>query len=513
MKTIGIIAEYNPFHNGHQYQIAKAKERTGADACIVVMSGDFTQRGTPAVWDKHKRTHMALLGGADLVLELPACYATASAAYFARGAVTLLNSLGVVDVLCFGSECPDTSLLQNAAVLFAREPEPYQKQLKKALKDGLSYPAARARAYASCQADLTAQPAAAPSDLLPQRSLPDPGGFLTQPNNILGVEYCKCLLQLHSSIRPMALERLGAGHHEPLPGYDSAGYDNHGYDNHGYDHHGYDNHGYDNHEYDNHEYDNHEYDDHGYDQHEDDTPGYGNASLAQSGAHRTQLPQPDRFASARAIRGILTDPREKQPFQKLQPYLPQTTLKLLSQDWQNAGPITASDFSGLLHYRLLTDEAGGFSHYLDISSDLSDKIQKKLPAYEGFDSFCDTLKSKDLTHSRISRALCHILLQSTQADMDAYLAAGCIFYARLLGFGPKALPVLSAIKRNSSIPLLAKPADAPGLLAKLSPSLEKPAQTMFARDIYASHVYQSVVQHKFGRQYLQQEYSRPVITL
>lgn len=112
MKTAGIIAEYNPFHNGHQYQMETVRHLTGADFVIVAMSGDFMQRGVPAIADKYTRTRMALLGGADLVLELPAVWATASAEYFAAGGVQLLGKTGVVDTLCYGCETPEKELMQ-----------------------------------------------------------------------------------------------------------------------------------------------------------------------------------------------------------------------------------------------------------------------------------------------------------------------------------------------------------------------------------------------------------------
>ena len=115
MKTAGIIAEYNPFHTGHEYQIQYVRKELGADYIIVAMSGDFVQRGTPALLSKYTRTKMALLGGADLVLELPVSVSTASAELFARGGVQLLEGLGVVDTLCFGSECGDTSILMELA--------------------------------------------------------------------------------------------------------------------------------------------------------------------------------------------------------------------------------------------------------------------------------------------------------------------------------------------------------------------------------------------------------------
>ena len=135
MKTVGLITEYNPFHNGHAYHIEKAKMLTGADRVIVVMSGDFVQRGAPAVMPKHLRAESALLSGASLIIELPVCFATGSAEYFAQGAISLLNQLGCIDSICFGSECGDLHLLKEIAQLLADEPIEYQAALKQALKD------------------------------------------------------------------------------------------------------------------------------------------------------------------------------------------------------------------------------------------------------------------------------------------------------------------------------------------------------------------------------------------
>ena len=115
MKTAGIIAEYNPFHNGHSYHIRETRRITGADYIIVVMSGDFCQRGIPAISDKYLRAEMALENGADLVLELPVRFSTASAEFFAYGAITILNGIGVTDALCFGSECSNISALSEIA--------------------------------------------------------------------------------------------------------------------------------------------------------------------------------------------------------------------------------------------------------------------------------------------------------------------------------------------------------------------------------------------------------------
>ena len=119
MITAGIVCEYNPFHNGHRYHIEKTRE--SANACICVMSGNFTQRGRPAIADKFTRARCAVSGGADLVLELPAVFAVRSAETFARGAIGLLDALGCVDLLSFGCECGSLSALEKAAELLSRE--------------------------------------------------------------------------------------------------------------------------------------------------------------------------------------------------------------------------------------------------------------------------------------------------------------------------------------------------------------------------------------------------------
>lgn len=196
MKVTGIIAEYNPFHKGHEYQIKKARELTDADYVVIVMSGDFTQRGAPALLDKYTRAGMALACGADLVLELPVRYACASAEYFAGGAVSLLNGLGVVDYLCFGSESGDTAKIASAAeALLTAEKDPeFRRRIKQTQKEGLSYPAARAKAL-NFSNDTDAE-------------------FWTLPNNILGIEYCKALTLSQSKISPLTILRQGAAYHE-----------------------------------------------------------------------------------------------------------------------------------------------------------------------------------------------------------------------------------------------------------------------------------------------------------
>lgn len=138
MKIVGLITEYNPFHNGHLYHLEQALDITGADAAIALMSGNYVQRGAPAIMPKHLRAQVALEAGVPLVLELPVCYATGSAEYFASGAVSLFQRLGCVDAICFGSECGDYSLLERIAQVTAEEPEEYRFSLQEALREGMS---------------------------------------------------------------------------------------------------------------------------------------------------------------------------------------------------------------------------------------------------------------------------------------------------------------------------------------------------------------------------------------
>ena len=154
MRVSSIISEYNPFHEGHKYHMEKTKKITNSDFCIVVMSGNFTQRGTPAIIDKYARAKQSLLNGADLVIELPVPFATASAEGFAFGAVSILEKLGVVNHLVFGSECGDIESLNKIAGFLATESLEYQNRLSYFLKQGFSYPKARANTLHEFFSDL-----------------------------------------------------------------------------------------------------------------------------------------------------------------------------------------------------------------------------------------------------------------------------------------------------------------------------------------------------------------------
>lgn len=197
MKAVGLVTEYNPLHNGHIYHIRKSVEITNADVCIAVMSGNFVQRGEPAIIDKYSRCQAAVASGINLLVELPSYYALSSAEMFADGAVKTLAALGTGSMV-FGSECGDISLLKDIAKLLILEPENYKELLKKNLRKGQTFPKARQNAL----------------EQVMQQSFDT---LLSSPNNILGIEYIKAILKRNAKITPHTLLRQGAGYHELQP--------------------------------------------------------------------------------------------------------------------------------------------------------------------------------------------------------------------------------------------------------------------------------------------------------
>jgi len=192
----GIVTEYNPFHKGHEYHLQKAKSDTNADGIVCVMSGNFMQRGIPGIIDKWKRAEMALRNGVDLILELPLVYSISSAEHFAFGSVSLLNSLGIVDYIYFGSEYGSIATLENIAKTLVSEPYEYKSLLKNNLKLGLPFHLSRANAL---------------NDYLNSN---DVLNVLSSSNNILGIEYIKALKSLNSLIIPRTLRREGASYND-----------------------------------------------------------------------------------------------------------------------------------------------------------------------------------------------------------------------------------------------------------------------------------------------------------
>lgn len=199
MNVVGLVTEYNPFHNGHLYHVQEARKACDADVVISVMSGHFLQRGEPALFNKWARAKMAVMAGVDMVLELPAAFAMRSASAFARGAVEILNATGIVSHICFGSEAGDITELWPAARLLADEPSEFKRKLACYLDQGFSFPKARALALASYY------------DAGDQNETAE---IYSSPNNILGIEYLKAIISTGSHIRPVTIKRFAAGYHD-----------------------------------------------------------------------------------------------------------------------------------------------------------------------------------------------------------------------------------------------------------------------------------------------------------
>lgn len=420
MKIAAVIAEYNPFHNGHKYLLDETRRLTGADYILALMSGDFVQRGAPALCDKYLRTKMALSCGVDAVIELPSFYALSSAEFFASGSISLLNQLGAVDILSFGSESGEIHELIQAAEFISDDSYLHSTRFSELLKAGHSYPAARAMVLKE-----SINEAATGSELF------------SAPNNILGIEYCKALKLTNSTLIPFTIKRAGSDYH----GSDLS----------------------------------------------KDASIYGSASAIrkalESGTSTNETDLSDLYA-----------------------HVPAPVSCLLRENDITHNYLTADDFSSLLHYKLLSEQASGFTKYLDCTPELSDKICKYLPEFTTVSGFISLLKSKDITYTRISRVLFHILLNITYPDRYEDFASSHkapVPYARLLGFRKQALPMLSAIRKNASVPLISKPADA-------SLKLDTPGYEMFKLDIFCASVYETVRFHKTGKPALNEFKQSPI---
>ena len=407
MKATGIIVEYNPLHKGHAHHIEQTRLLTGADYVVAVMSGSFVQRGAPALLDKYTRTRMALLCGADIVLELPVLFAAGSAGDFAAGSITLLNDLGVIDSLCFGSEAGDIRPFLKTAAVLNDEPEIFSARLQEGLRCGLSFPAARQKAL---------------NAVLPEFC----DDFFSSPNNLLGLEYTTALLRKKSSVRPYTIPRKGAGYHDTLS--------------------------------------------------------------ASSKLHPESEKNAPPF-SASGIRAALNMQDFNSFSETLCSAVPPQTLPLWESILSQNNYLFPDDLSSGLRYRLLTAAPGEFIHYADVTRELADKLEKNRYPVTGWEDLCTSLKTREITYSRISRALCRILLSITAEQLENARQNGHVSYARILGFRRSAAPLLSALKKNSAIPLISKPADASRIL---SPD----AMRMFEKDVLASHIWENALYEK-----------------
>lgn len=434
MIVTGLIAEYNPFHKGHEYHIEMAKRMTGADYIVVVMSGDFVQRGTPAIISKHSRAKMALLSGADLVLELPVLYATASAESFAYGGVKILEQLGITDYICFGSECADASVLMTIADILVHEPKWYSCALKQHLKQGMSYPAARAAA------------------------LPEYQDILSKPNNILGIEYCKALLRLNSKITPVTLKREGAGYHDTtLSIPQEAATDS-------------------------------------VSKQFASASGIRKHLLNVMNSNSTDTPNTNKITNANTTLSLLSH------IQEVENQLPAQAYPVLKKELQENGALSEDDFSQLLFYRLLQlNSQEELFPYADMSEELANRVFKHRYDFISFSQFTDQLKTKEVTRTRINRALLHFLLDIKKTDDSLEV------YGRILGFRKTSSELLSHIKKTGLLPLITKHSQTETILNPIQ-------KEIFQKDIEASNLYEMVLSQKNNRAMIH-EYQKQILLL
>ena len=425
MKAAGIIAEYNPFHTGHKYQIDYVKKSLGADYVIIAMSGDFVQRGTPALFSKYVRAEMALRAGADLVLELPTACASASAELFAKGGVQLLNGLGVTDILCFGSECGDADILMELARLLIDEPEAFQNALRQNLKEGMTFPRARSLALAA---------------LFPEHKAERYQQVLSSPNNILGIEYCKAILREGSSMIPAAIKREGSGYHAHTL---SAG------------------------------------------------------SFPSASAIRSAIVQANKGS------GSLNASDSSLPLTALTcDFLPAPCQELFYKSVFSNRFLLENDLDSLYRYCLLQETEESLCTYLDMSQSLARRILACRDRYETFSGFAQLLKTKDITRTRIQRALLHMLLHIHKTPEQ-------IPYARVLGFKRSSSALLGEIKKQGHIPLLTKLANADQILCGPQ-SLA--ALSLLSETTFASNLYESMLAQKSGTSYIH-EYKQQIVII
>ncbi len=413
MHITGIIAEYNPLHAGHEFHISQTKALTGADYVITVLSGDFVQRGLPALLDKHTRAKMALEAGSDLVLELPTAYALSSGEGFGFGGISLLDKLGCVNTVSFGTEIGDLKNIITIADLLSNESDEYKQTYQTALKQGLTHPSARATALKATYPNLD-------TTLLDGAS-----------NNMLALEYCKALSLLESKIQPVTVKRIGQTYLAQ------------------------------------------------------DVSAFSNSVSCESSTTTT-------FASATAIRNTLQKVSEQailnadMDFVSLKRVLSPNVFSILEEALASHRLLFSDDFSNILHYKLLTLDFDSLLTYREVTEAFANKIIKHRHTFTSFTQFANLLWTKETTYAKVCRTLMYILLDFKKTSWDVHTP---VPYARILGFKKEAVPLLSELKKYTSIPLLSKLADAEKVL---SPT----AMNLLDLDINAAHIYDSVAFQK-----------------
>lgn len=393
MKVCGIIAEYNPFHSGHAWQIARARAESGSDYVIVVMSGDFVQRGAPALTDKYLRACTALHEGADLVLMLPVYGSTASAEGFARAGIAALLTTGVVDAVSFGCEnvsvCADN--YRSLARQLSHETPDFQSALSAGLSAGIPYAQARAEAVRTCYGS--------DFDL----------SLLDTPNNLLAFEYMRALEYFHAALQLFPVKRLGNYHDTAFQGSESW------------------------------------------------PPAGMSDAAAVTGTNPDDRSGALFASASACRKLLLSDSTRQAQTLADPHIIPTEVCKRLADYAAGYDFLQEDDLSAALHYALLAQKDNGYETFADCGRDLSARIRRHLDAFTQFSGFCDLLKNKSMTRARIARALTHILLQLPgQMPIPLTSDDGTLPYLRALGFRRTAAPLMHQIKRRAHAPLITR---------------------------------------------------------
>lgn len=401
LNAVGIVVEYNPFHNGHFYHLEQSRKKAKADVVIAVMSGYFLQRGEPALVSKWSRTKMALKNGVDIVVELPYAFSTQSAEIFALGAVSILDSL-FCKALCFGSEQGKIEPFHNALKQIKQKEKDYEKKLKEALNEGHSYPKAKSIAFQSIM------------DV--KEDIVD----LSKPNNILGIQYIQAIDKLNSNITPMTTKRIGGGYHDQT-------------------------------------------------------------------LHETTI------ASATSIRNTLFIQND---LHTLSGYMPKPSYEELQQykqayttfhHWETYFPF--------LKYSILTKTIQELSEIYDMEEGLEYRFKEKIKMAKSFHEFLHSVKTKRYTWTRLQRICVHLLTNTKKEQMMPALSIRQAPYIRLLGMNRNGQNYLNLIKKDLSVPLVAK--------------LSSHDYPLLALDIKAANVYSLAFPEPICSNIMHQEFSTP----
>ena len=377
MKVLGVIAEYNPFHNGHLYHIEQSKSVSGCDAVVCVMSGNYIQRGEPALINKFARAEMALKSGIDLIIELPTPFAMSSAEMFAFGAVKILDSIGIVDCISFGSEHGDIASLQFVSDILVNEPLEYKNELKKQLSLGFSFPVCRQNALSKYIENQQIS-----------RGSFDMSMLLETSNNILGIEYLKAISRLKSSIKPYTIRRVANQ--------------------------------------------------------------YNSTDLSGN------------ISSATAIRNnILTveTPNEALSLNATEA-IPLNTKFILDREIREGrGPNSINSFENIILALLRQTGIERLRDLPGISEGLEYRIKKAGEISGSIDELIANICTKRYTQTRIQRILFSLLTGISKSDIELFMQYGGPQYSRILGFNHTGRELLSDMKKNSLLPIIAKTSD------------------------------------------------------